>query len=175
VVKPQRIGHLIIGVRNLERSKAFYHGILGLDITVDLKEPPMALFASGSRDHHEIGCLEMGEDAEPPRPGQLGLNHVAFRMAGEKELIAAYNALRAANVPVACTVDHGLTHSIYLKDPDGYTIEIYTDQPVSIADIKDDPSLVMGMDKLAFAPDAPSLVEMMRGFGFDMSKVATRT
>jgi len=174
MVKPQRIGHLIIGVRNIERSKAFYHGILGLDVTVELQEPRMMLFASDSRDHHEIGCLELGENAEPQKPGQIGLNHIAFRMAGEKELIAAYKQLRAANVPVACTVDHGLTHSIYLNDPDGYTIEIYTDQPVSLTAIKDDPSLVMGMDKLEFAPESPALIDMMRKFGVEITKVATQ-
>jgi len=173
VVKPQRLGHLIIGVRNVERAKAFYHGVLGLDVTVDLKEPRMMLFASNLRDHHEIGCLELGENAEPIRPGQLGLNHVAFRMATEQDLIEAYKRLRAANVPVECTVDHGLTHSIYLTDPDGYTVEIYCDQPCSIADVAKNPELIMGMDKLEFAPDAPALPDMMRKFGVELTKVST--
>jgi catechol 2,3-dioxygenase len=173
VVKPQRLGHLIIGVRSVERAKAFYHGVLGLDVTIELKEPRMVLFASNLRDHHEIGCLELGENAEPIRPGQIGLNHVAFRMATEQELIEAYKRLRAANVPVECTVDHGLTHSIYLTDPDSYTVEIYCDQPCSIADVAKKPELVMGMDKLEFAPDAPALPDMMRKFGVELTKVST--
>ena len=172
MVKPQRIGHLIIGVRNLERAKAFYHGVLGLDITLELKEPPMVLFASASRDHHEIGCLELGENAEAPRPGQIGIHHIAFRMASEQELIEAYRRLRASKVPVECTVDHGLTHSVYLTDPDGYTIEFYADRPVSIADAQHNPAIIMGTDKLEFAPESPDLIEMMRKHGTDMSKVS---
>ncbi len=172
MIKPQRIGHLIIGVRNLERAKAFYHGVLGLDITLELKEPPMVLFASSSRDHHEIGCLELGENAEAPRPGQIGVHHIAFRMANEQDLIEAYQRLRAAKVPVECTVDHGLTHSVYLTDPDGYTIEFYADRPISIAAVQADPQLVMGTEKLEFARESPNLIEMMHKHGTDISKVS---
>ncbi|HTW86662.1 MAG TPA: VOC family protein [Candidatus Binataceae bacterium] len=173
MVKPQRLGHLVINVRNLERTKKFYRDVLGLDQTLELKQPPMALFTSGSHDHHEIGCLEIGMDAEGPRPNQIGVQHIAFRMESEQKLIEAYQRLKADNVPIECTVDHGLTHSIYMTDPDGYTIEIYVDQPGMNVESLKDPKLVSGMEKLDFAQDSPSLVEAMRKHGVDLSEVST--
>jgi catechol 2,3-dioxygenase len=173
MVKPQRLGHLVIGVRNLERSKKFYRDILGLDLTGELVHPPLALFASNSRDHHEIGCLEMGMDAEGPRPNQIGVQHIAFRLEREEQLVEAYRRLKAENVPIECTVDHILTHSIYMNDPDGYMIEIYVDQPGMTVESVKDPKLVTGMEKLAFAQDSPSLVESMRKYGVDLSEVST--
>lgn len=173
MVKPQRLGHLVIGVRNLERSKKFYRDILGLDQTCELKQPPLALFASNSRDHHEIGCMEIGMDAESPRPNQIGLQHIAFRMESEQKLIDAYKRLRADNVPIECTVDHGVVHSIYMNDPDGYTIEIYADQPGMTVESLKDPELVTGMEKLDFAPDSPSLIESLRKHGIDLSTVSS--
>ena len=60
--------------------------------------------------------------------GDLGLAHIAMRLSGgDTELRSAYEKLKAAGVEIRSTTDHGMTHSVYFSDPDGNTLEVYTD------------------------------------------------
>ena len=87
----------------------------------------MAFLASHRRDHHEIGLMEVGEAAEPPKNLQVGLSHVAFRLGDEAALIKAYRELKERDVPISFTVHHGITKSVYFTDPDGNQLEVYCD------------------------------------------------
>ena len=71
MIKPERIGHVVLKVRNLARSRQFYAELLGLDLMYEI--PGMAFLASHRRDHHEIGLMEVGEAAELPKgpPGRV--------------------------------------------------------------------------------------------------------
>jgi catechol 2,3-dioxygenase len=50
MIKPERIGHVVLKVRNLARSQQFYAELLGLDLMYEI--PGMAFLASHRRDHH---------------------------------------------------------------------------------------------------------------------------
>src|ERR1700686_2358122 len=73
----KELGHLVLYVRNIERSAAFYGDVLGwkrLTSSADgpLGQIPVALFSSG-RTHHELLLIEVGEDAQPlPRGRHVG-------------------------------------------------------------------------------------------------------
>jgi catechol 2,3-dioxygenase len=158
MVKPERIGHVVIKVRDIERSKKFYTEILGLQLMMDMPKLKMAFFASNGRDHHELACAEVGADAAGNQPKQIGLVHIAFRLRDEDHLRAAYREFKEKNVPIAFTVDHGITKSIYFRDPDGNQLEVYCDNPPEyIAKMKE--NHYSGMDKLDFTPEEPSLAE----------------
>ena len=73
--------------------------------------------ANNRRDHHEIALFEVGSEAEGLRPRQIGLSHIAFRLRNEEELRAAYKEFKEKHVPISFTVDHGITKSIYFRDP----------------------------------------------------------
>jgi catechol-2,3-dioxygenase len=107
MIHPDRIGLVVIKVRELERSRKFYTEVMGLKLMMELPQIKMAFFASNGRDHHEIACIEVGKDAAAPRQNEIGLLHIAFRLAGEEQLRAAYKVLKENHVPVAFTVDHG--------------------------------------------------------------------
>jgi catechol 2,3-dioxygenase len=158
MIKPDRIGHVVIKVRDLERTKKFYGEVLGLQLMMELPQIKMAFFASNGRDHHEIGCVEVGADAAGNQPKQIGLVHIAFRLRDEDHLRAAYKELKERDVPIAFTVDHGITKSIYFRDPDGNQLEVYCDNPPEyIAKMRE--NTYLGMDKLDFTPDERSLAE----------------
>ena len=161
MITPDRIGHVVIKVRDLERSKKFYMDVLGLQLMMELPKLKMAFFASNGRDHHEIACAEVGADAPGPQARQVGLVHIAFRLRDEDRLRAAYKELKEKNVPIVFTVDHGITKSIYFRDPDGNQLEVYCDNPPEyIAKMKE--NRYMGMDKLDFTPDEPSILEAFK-------------
>ncbi len=158
MIKPERIGHVVIKVRDLERSKKFYAETLGLQLMMELPKFKIAFFASNGRDHHEIGLAEVGADAAGNQPKQIGLVHIAFRLRDEEHLRAAYKEFKEKDVPIVFTVDHGITKSIYFQDPDGNQLEVYCDNPPEyIAKMKE--NRYSGMNKLDFTPDEPSLAE----------------
>jgi catechol 2,3-dioxygenase len=72
--------------------------------------------------------------------------------------------LKEKEVPIDFTVDHGITKSIYFRDPDGHQLEVYCDNPPEyIAKMRE--NKYSGMDKLDFAPDEASIAEAFRGMG----------
>lgn len=162
MIHPDRIGHIVLKVRDLERSRRFYTEVLGLDVMKDLPEVKMVFLASNRRDHHEIALAEVGPQAGAPKPNDVGLAHFAFRLKSEADLRAAYREFKERGVPISFTVNHGVARSIYFLDPDGNQLEVYVDNtPAEIAQMKNP---YFGMDKLDFAPDEPSLRDYFARF-----------
>ena len=60
MIRPERIGHVVIKVRDLERSAKFYSEMMGLQIMKMEPEFKMGFFASNGRDHHEFAAIEVG-------------------------------------------------------------------------------------------------------------------
>jgi len=145
----KELGHLVLYVRNLDRSRRFYRDLLGWkEITVPGKELgfPAAAFSSG-RTHHELLLIEVGEDAAPiPRTRRVGLYHFGLKIGEtDDELRDARDQLVAAGARLAGTADHGVTHSLYIEDPDGNEIELYID--VQRVVWKDDPAAVFAQPR----------------------------
>ncbi len=157
MIHPDRIGHIVLKVRSLERSRPFYTEVLGLEVMKELPQVKMLFLASNRRDHHEIALAEVGESAGAPKPGDVGLAHCAFRLKSQEDLLAAYREFKQRGVPISFTVNHGVTRSIYFLDPDGNQLEVYVDNtPEEIAKMSNP---YFGLDKLEFAADEPSLRE----------------
>lgn len=124
---PKYLGHVNIYVRNAEKSQQWYEDILGLH-TYDLV-PGRAAFMSANKDEsHEVALMEVGENALLPQQGQVGLNHMAWRMENLADLKEFYARLKEKQVPMNIA-DHGISLGIYFKDPDGNGIEVYYESP----------------------------------------------
>ena len=140
----RELGHLVLYVRDVGRSAAFYRDVLGWEQV--LPEPgtdPVgaAAFSSG-RTHHELLLIEVGADATPiPSGRRVGLYHFGLKVGdSDDDLRAALAAVQAAGATVVGTSDHTVTHSLYILDPDGNEIELYIDVPG--VDWKSEPSLI---------------------------------
>ncbi|HMK62610.1 MAG TPA: VOC family protein [Acidimicrobiales bacterium] len=139
------LGHIVLYVRSLTRSAAFYRDVLGFHPILpdgELGLPAAAFVSASGRTHHELLLIEVGEDAEPQPAGRrLGLYHFGLKVGDtDDELREALGRLEEAGVPVVGASDHTVTHSLYILDPDGNEVELYIDVPG--VDWAADPTLV---------------------------------
>jgi catechol 2,3-dioxygenase len=139
----RELGHIVLYVHDIKRSADFYRDILGWrQIMPEPGEVPVvaAAFSSG-RTHHELLLIEVGTDAAPvPEGRRVGMYHFGLKVGDtDDELRAVLAELERTGVTIVGASDHTVTHSLYIKDPDGNEIELYVD--VAGVDWKNDPSL----------------------------------
>lgn len=126
-MKIKALGHVVLRVRNRERAERFYGEVLGLPLCARYDENgmKMAFFTLGN--HHDFAVMEVGGAAGGADQTAVGLDHVAFNIGTSiDELREARAKLTAAGVATN-PIDHEVTKSLYLRDPDGNGIELYVD------------------------------------------------
>jgi len=122
----QELGHIVLYVKDLDASRRFYRDVLGWKEIV--RGRGAAAYSSG-RTHHELLLIQVGREAAPiPAKPRVGLYHFGLKIGESDDVLrAAIARLREAEVPIVGMSDHGVTHSVYLLDPDGNEVEIYID------------------------------------------------
>jgi catechol-2,3-dioxygenase len=119
-----RLNHAVLYVRDARKSAAFYQEALGFGIVDEYGEgAAIFLRAAYTDNHHDLGLFSVGSDAPLPRPHGVGLYHLAW----EVETIQDLAALRERLVGLGALVgesDHGVSKSLYGKDPDGIEFEV---------------------------------------------------
>jgi catechol 2,3-dioxygenase len=126
-IKPQEVGHVVLRVRELERSIPFYE-LLGFRKVGQIGNV-MAFFTATGANHHDLALQAVGRDAPSPGPNAVGLYHVAIRLPSDESVRAAFRLLAEAGAEIVGASDHGVSHSLYIKDPDGIELELYADVP----------------------------------------------
>ena len=129
MIKLNGLGHLVIRVRDAQRSEDFYHKVLGLEVRNRTRGGKMIFFTSNPDVDHELAVAELGADAVGPFPEQVGLYHMAWELADMDELKDAYQVVLDNNVEIAGFGDHGETKGLYIRDPDGIEIELFVAAP----------------------------------------------
>ncbi len=110
--------HMSFPVSDLERSAAFYEGVLGL------QRIPRPDFGAVRGIWYQAGPVQvhliLREDMDPVATGPIdsGSRHSAFAVA---DFEAARDRLKARGVPHRARAETG---QIFCHDPDGHTIEL---------------------------------------------------
>ena len=143
----KELGHVVLYVRDIERSASFYRDVLGWRQILPTAERPIpapiaAFSAPYGRTHHELLLIEVGPEAAAlPEGRRIGLYHFGLKIGdSDDELRDALARLKETGTPVLGASDHTVSHSLYIADPDGNEIELYVDVPG--VDWVNDPSLV---------------------------------
>jgi len=129
MLQPLGIGHVVLKVRDLDRSLAFYRDLLGFRVVSEMSNVMIFLTATGE-NHHDLALLRVGAQAPAPVAAAVGLYHLAVRLADLDALRSALTVLRDRGL-LRGAVDHGVSRSLYTADPDGNEIELYCDAPRS--------------------------------------------
>jgi len=116
------VSELVLEVQDLQRSEAFYAGLLGLPVVERWKEREAIWVMAGDRTRIGLWRPQIGLE------GGRGGVHVHFAMhISEADYEAALERLRAAGEPMPEHV-FGTTHgrAAYATDPDGHVVELWT-------------------------------------------------
>lgn len=120
------IAHAHLRVADLERALAFYRDLLGLRM-ITVGGASAALSATGALP--PLIVLEAHPGARPRPPRTTGLYHVAIRLPDRVALARTLRRLLEREWPLHGAADHGVSEALYLSDPDGNGLELYTDRP----------------------------------------------
>ncbi len=124
-MKIQELGHVVLYVTDLKKSVTFYRDILGFNLINEVSGA--AVFSSG-RTHHEMLLIEVGGSPKDKKFLEPGLYHIGFKIGdGPEALKAVFDELKNKEVRIVGSSDHGVTHSLYILDPDGNELELYSD------------------------------------------------
>ncbi len=130
MIKLAGIGHVLLRVTDEEVSKRFYRDVLGFLVAEQDPEHGGVFMTLGDGFHTlDITQHPTPHDASRPARGQLGLVHIAFKVASYAALRDAYTHLLANSVAIQRAVDHICQRSVYFTDPDGNGLEIYYEMP----------------------------------------------
>jgi catechol 2,3-dioxygenase len=144
-VTPVGVNHIVINVRDMEASHKFWTEVVGMKQVGQLKptkqrpNPPNMRFYSGDHgdgkmSHHDVALVENKNLPEPPKEwGMFGMplaiNHIAIALPSREAWLKQLDYLQKKGVKFNRRVDHGMTHSLYINDPNGYGVELLYELP----------------------------------------------
>ncbi len=137
-VTPVGLNHLVLNVRNLEESHRFWTEVLGFKLVAELHatpqrpDPPKMRFYSGDHgdgamSHHDLALMEMPNLPPPGQPSALG--HVAITLPNRAAWLEQLAFMQERGVKFDRRIEHGMTHSVYINDPNGHSVEVLYDLP----------------------------------------------
>ncbi|HLF79161.1 MAG TPA: VOC family protein [Dehalococcoidia bacterium] len=142
-IQPDSLNHLVLNVSDLERSHAFWSDIVGFKEVVSIPNAETgdarARFYRGKdgTGHHDLALFQIANPEKDTQALQewsmaarnLGVNHVAIKYHDREEWLQQIAFMQSKGVKFHVRTEHGMTHSAYISDPDGYGIEILYEVP----------------------------------------------
>ncbi|MFJ8768727.1 VOC family protein [Streptomyces clavifer] len=128
-MKPRTLSHVVLSTYQIDVMMPWYATFLDARVVID---SPVFKAISFDDEHHRVAFTKLPEDKKTDR-SRPGLVHVAFTYPGIHALLRHYERMRdLGHKPIVAT-DHGLTVSLYYRDPDGGNVECFVDRFTSEA------------------------------------------
>jgi len=127
------IDHIVLRVTDRERTLRFYGDILGLHIERIIEDLGLCQMRCGK---NIIDLMVLSQDRPLAPEEERGLDHFCLNVRGDVDAIVEYLKKREVPITMGPMEVYGATGygtSIYVLDPDGYTIELkanYSQFPV---------------------------------------------
>ncbi len=122
-MKVERLDHLVLTVRDIDASIAFYTRVLGMQaVTFGAGRRALA-FGQEKINLHQAGA-EFAPYAANPTPGAADLCLVVDTPIDEVMTQLQHHSVVVEEGPVSRTGALGAIRSVYIRDPDGNLIEL---------------------------------------------------
>jgi catechol 2,3-dioxygenase len=126
--RARRLGHVNLLQTNLVAVSGFYRDVAG--VGVHYHKGDRGFFHTNGNTYHDLGLLEAGPE------GRSRLNHLAFEVETEADLVYGYDEAVSGGVQFKITLSHDVAHAVYLDDPDGNGVEVYADIETNWRDLR---------------------------------------
>lgn len=124
-----RLNHAVLFVREADAAAEFYRSAFGF---IELRRPQgmraVFLRSPAGDNHHDLGLFEVGSHAEKPPRGSVGLYHLAWEIDAIEGLAEMAESLTKLGALTGAS-DHGVSKSLYGRDPDGNEFEVMWSVP----------------------------------------------
>ena len=125
---PSKLAHVVYMTRRYEEMLAWYQAVF--EAKVQYKNPAFA-FLTYDDEHHRFAFANMSvlnpDGTETEAASKVGVNHVGYTFADAGELLENYDRLKQIGITPYWEVHHGVTLSVYYRDPDGNRMEFQVD------------------------------------------------
>lgn len=122
-IVPTKLAHYVIRAKDFPRMLEWYRTVFHLKTSF---EAPVIAFLTYDDEHHRIAFLNT---AHLPAPDTMrtGVDHVAFTYASLGHLLLNWERLKKQGIEPFWCINHGMSTSMYYRDPDGNEIELQVD------------------------------------------------
>lgn len=147
LVAPVGVNHVVLNVRDMDESDRFWTEVVGLRMVGEFRQRPgrpptprMRFYSGSGTDrmhHHDLALVENPNLPPPPAEWKMwdlpiAINHIAITYPTREAWLDQLAHLQAHGVKFDRRIDHGMTHSLYIHDPNGYGVELVYDLPREI-------------------------------------------
>ncbi len=134
MASPIKISHIVLQTNNPKALQEWYCTVLDGKMVHDAG---FISFMSYDDEHHRVAFINPGalETRKPGEngPGDLragresGLHHIAFTLKSLGDLLDTYSRLKDKGIQPFWCINHGVTTSMYFRDPDNNQVELLID------------------------------------------------
>ena len=134
------MNHLVLNVRDINVSHRFYTEVLGFEQCGELTHTlTMRFYRGDTGHHHDLALVEVEQperfgsaDRWSMAPRSIGVNHIALAYPDRESWLSQLGHMKEHGVEFIVRGNHGMTHSAYIADPDGYGLEILYELPAEV-------------------------------------------
>jgi len=119
-----KLAHIVLMTNRLEEMRDWYATVLGAHVVY---ENPGLCFMTFDDEHHRIAFVAPPVPLTPRTPTTACMHHSAYSFAALRDLLEGYAHLKAAGIEPLTPIQHGVTTSLYYRDPDGNLVELQVD------------------------------------------------
>lgn len=128
MARPSKLAHVVYMTRRFDEMLAWYKEVF--EASVQCENPAFA-FLTYDDEHHRFAFINMSAFDPGTMPVEMppgvGVNHVGYTFANVGELLENYERLKQSGIEPYWRVHHGVTLSVYYRDPDGNRMEFQVD------------------------------------------------
>src|SRR5579872_4438507 len=131
-IVPSKFAHAVLRTNKFKQMIEWYQTVLQAEIVY---QNEMLAFMTYDDEHHRLAIAAIPGLVDRA-PHSVGLDHLAYTYSSLGDLVVTYERLKAAGIMPVVPINHGLTLSMYYRDPDGNKVELQIDNFATVEELK---------------------------------------